>query len=296
MKKRVLILGCTGMLGHVLFTKLTSCADIDIYGTTRSPASATQWFSPEDVCRIEKDVVDSDNFDTVVNALASVRPHVVINCIGLIKQLPLVKNPLSAITINSLLPHRIALICRTADVRLIHISTDCVFSGDRGNYTECDPSDAKDLYGRSKCLGEVEYPHCVTLRTSIIGHELKGNLGLIEWFLAQEGRVRGFSNAIFSGFTTLELARIIGDYVIPNAELKGIYNVSSDPISKYELLKLVAERYGKKIDIEKYEGVRNDKSLDSTKFRLATGYKPPLWPDLIDKMCQDYKTSAYYKK
>lgn len=296
MKKRVLILGCTGMLGHMLFTKLTSCTDIEVYGTTRLPSSMPRWFSPDDIRRIKEGVVDADNFDSVIRALASVQPHVVINCVGLIKQLPLASDPLSAITVNSLLPHRISLICRTAGARMIHVSTDCVFNGDKGNYTEGDHSDAKDLYGRSKFLGEVEYSHCVTLRTSIIGHELKGKFGLIEWFLAQEGRVKGFSNAIFSGLTTIELTRIISDHVLPNTELKGVYHVSSDSISKYELLKLVAERYGKKIEIEKYEDFRQDRSLDSTKFRQATGYKPPSWQELIDKMYQDYKTSGYYKK
>ena len=296
MKKRVLILGCSGMLGHMLFTRLSSYGDYDVYGAMRTPSSAPQWFSPELVKKIKKDVVDADNFDSVIRALASIQPQVVINCVGLIKQLPLSTDPLSAITVNSLLPHRISLICRAAGARMIHISTDCVFSGDKGNYTESDQSDAKDLYGRSKFLGEVEYSHCVTLRTSIIGHELKGKHGLIEWFLAQEGKVRGFSNAIFSGFTTIELTKIISDYVLPNAELKGVYHVSSNPVSKYDLLKMVAERYGKNVEIEKYDDFRHDKSLDSTKFRLATGYKPPTWPDLIDKMYQDYKTSPYYKK
>lgn len=295
MKKRVLILGCTGMLGHVLFTKLSSYGDIDVYGTSRVPKEATKWFSAELAKKIKEDVVDADNFDTVVRALASIQPHVVINCVGLIKQLPLASDPLSAITVNSQLPHRISLVCKAAGARMIHISTDCVFNGQDGNYKESDSANAVDLYGRSKYLGEVQYPHCVTLRTSIIGHELKGKLGLVDWFLSQSGPVRGYAKAIYTGFTTIELARIINDYILPNPELQGIYHVSSDKISKHELLKMIAERYGKRINIERDESFVVDRSLDSTKFRMVTGYRPPSWPDMIGAMYQDYQISNNYR-
>ena len=177
------------------------------------------------------------------------------------------------------------MICRSAGARMIHISTDCVFDGKKGNYTENDSSTADDLYGRSKFLGEVAYPpHCLTLRTSIIGHELKGKLGLVEWFLAQEGKVRGFTHAIYSGFPTIEFARIITDYILPRPELTGVYHVSSDPVSKYDLLNLVAKKYGKKIEIEPYDDFRQDRSLDSSLFRRLTGYMPPSWPELVDQM------------
>ena len=153
-----------------------------------------------------------------------------------------------------------------------------------------------NFYGRSKFLGEVDYPHCVTLRTSIIGHELKGKLGLIEWFLAQEGIVRGYSHVIYSGFPTIELTRIISDYILPNPELTGVYNISSNPVSKYELLKMVAERYGKHIEIKPCGDLRLDRSLDSSKFRGETGYIPPSWAEMIDKMYDDYKRSSYYQR
>ena len=146
-------------------------------------------------------------------------------------------------------------------------------------------------------MGEVAYsPHCFTLRTSIIGHELKGKHGLIEWFLAQKGRVNGFTHAIYSGFPTVELARIITDYILPNKDLSGVYHVSSDPISKYDLLKLVAKRYGKQIKIEPHNNFYQDLSLDSSVFRRITGYTPPSWPGLIDNMYQHYISSAYNKK
>ena len=287
MQKKVLILGGTGMLGHMLFKQLSLQKNLDVYATVRTSSGLSLWFSPDLVKKIRTDV-DADNFDTVIRVFASIHPDIVINCIGLIKQLPIASDPLAAITINSLLPHRISMICRSAGARMIHISTDCVFDGAKGDYTEQDPSDAKDLYGRSKFLGEVEYPHCITLRTSIIGHELKGKLGLIEWFLAQEGKVRGFTHAIYSGFPTIEFARIITDYILPNPELAGVYHVSSDPISKYDLLKLVARKYDKKIEIEPYDDFRQDRSLDSSLFRRLTGYMPPSWPELVDKMHQDF--------
>lgn len=294
MQQRVLILGCTGMLGHTLIEQLFSRDDLDVYATARTSAGLSSWFAPEIVCRIRPDV-DVGNFDTVIRALAATQPDIIINCIGLIKQLPRSSDPLSAITVNSLLPHRISLICRTAGARMIHISTDCVFKGSKGGYIEEDPSDAIDLYGRSKFMGEVEYPHCVTLRTSIIGHELKGKLGLLEWFLSQRSRVNGYANVIYNGFTTVELTRIISDYVLPNHELKGVYHVSSDRISKYELLKLLAERYGKRLNINRDESLIQDRSLDSTKFRNATGYCPPSWPEMIESMYQHFRTSANYR-
>ena len=282
-KKRILILGGTGMLGHTLFNEFSAHDNLDVYATARKSDGLSRWFSAELIKKIYSGV-DADNFDTVIRALAAIQPDVVINCIGLIKQLPMASDPLSAITVNSQLPHRIALICSASRARMIHISTDCVFDGSKGNYTEDDPPNPTDLYGRSKLLGEVNYPHCVTLRTSIIGHELKGKLGLMEWFLAQEGHVHGFMKAIYSGFPTIELARIINQYVLPNPDLHGIYHVASQPISKYELLKLIAERYNKQIVIEPYSEFFIDRSLNSSIFNKTTGYKAPSWPELIEKM------------
>jgi len=288
MKKRILILGATGMLGHVLLRYFCSKNQYEVYGTARDPAGLSRIFPPEFIPRFKKDPVDADNFDSVIRALASIQPDIVINCVGLIKQLPISSDPLSAITVNAQLPHRISLISRTAGARMIHISTDCVFDGKKGNYSDNDHANADDLYGRTKYLGEVTYPHCVTLRTSIIGHELKGRYGLIDWFLSQEGHTRGYTRALYSGFPTIELARIISDYVLPNESLSGTYHVSSDTISKYELLKKVAQKYGKKIDIEPFSDFVLDRSLDSSLFMEKTGYIPPSWSDLIDEMHNDY--------
>lgn len=291
--KKILILGGTGMLGHTLFTHLSGHGDYDVYATARVAAELPFWFPPSLLKKIRTGV-DADNFDTVIRALAAIQPDIVINCIGLIKQSDTAKDPLSAITINSQLPHRISLICRVNNARMIHISTDCVFNGTKGDYSEEDIADAQDLYGRTKLLGEVSYSHCLTLRTSIIGHELKGYLGLVEWFLSQRQQVRGFIRAIFSGLTTIELAEIIRRHVLPNDELQGVLHVSSAPISKFDLLQLIAARYRRALKIEADSEFTIDRSLNSELFRQLTGYQPPSWPDLIEKMHDDFLTAPHY--
>jgi dTDP-4-dehydrorhamnose reductase len=286
--KKILILGGTGMLGHLLLRYLSAYPEYVVYATARSLAGLEKKFPNNLLERFRPDSVNANYLDSIIRASASIRPDVVINCIGIIKQLPGASDPLTAITINAQLPHRISLIGCAAGARVIHISTDCVFNGKMGMYTENDRSNAEDLYGRTKFLGEVSYSHCVTLRTSIIGHELKGRYGLIEWFLAQSQKVRGFRKAIYSGFPTIELASIIRNYVIPSPQLSGVYHVSSAPISKYDLLRLVAEQYGKKIEIEPDDDFVQNRSLDSTLFRKATGYQPPLWNKLVEMMHNDF--------
>lgn len=292
---RILVLGVTGMLGHTLLHELGGDS-WEIYGTTRSGDDLGKWFAPETVARIHTNI-EAENFDAQTKCLAAVRPHVVINAIGIIKQLPAANDPVSTIGINAMFPHRLANLCSLAGARLIHISTDCVFDGKKGNYVESDLPTPEDLYGRSKLLGEVnQYPHCLTLRTSIIGHELKSKLGLVEWFLSQRGKVRGFTHAIYSGFPTVELARIIRDYVLVRPDMNGLYHVSSAPINKYDLLRLVADRYNKSIDIEPYATFCCDRSLDSSNFRNATGYVPRSWEEMIDHMYQDAVKRHLYKE
>lgn len=282
---KVLVLGVTGMLGNAVFRRLAERSEVSIAGTARSTA-AYRYFDPALHDRIVTGV-DVENFDSVVDALARTRPEVVVNAVGLIKQLQVAKDPLNALPINAILPHRLARLCAATNARLIHVSTDCVFSGERGNYVEADRPDADDLYGRSKLLGEVDYPNAVTLRTSIIGHELgDAHHALVDWFLSQSGKTRGFTRAIFSGVPTVELADVILDNVLPNPQLHGLYHVSAAPISKFDLLQLVARKYAKSIDIEADDRLVIDRSLDSTRFRQATGYEPAGWPDLIEKMRQ----------
>jgi len=272
------------MLGNAVLRLFAASASFEAYGTVRSHAALAML--PETVRGNVIGGVDVENTDNMIEVLNRVRPDTVINCIGLVKQLAQADDPLQAIPINALLPHRLARLCALVDARFVHLSTDCVFSGAKGMYTESDPSDAYDLYGRSKFLGEVDYPHAITLRTSIIGHELDRNTSLIGWFLKQEGKVRGFDRAIFSGLPTVEVARVIRDFVIPHPELRGVYNLSADPINKFDLLTLVAEAYGKEIEIVRDSGLLIDRSLDSTRFRNATGFAPLSWPQLVHVMCE----------
>lgn len=280
---KILILGVTGMLGNAMFrTFLKSNLHHQVFGTARSE-SALRLFEQEISQHIITGV-DVENHDLLIQTFAKVQPQIVINCVGLVKQLAQANNPLLAVPLNTLLPHKIADICSLIGARLIHISTDCVFSGAKGNYLESDLPDAKDLYGRSKLLGEVDYPHAITLRTSIIGHELSDNKSLIGWFLCQEHQVKGFTRAIFSGIPTVELARVVQDFVLPNPHLHGIYHVAAKPIDKYSLLKLVAQVYGKNIEIQPDDSFVIDRSLNAQKFYEMTGYIAPEWPDLIKQM------------
>lgn len=281
---RLLILGGSGMLGHKL--SQTLAPHFDAYVTVRGATAEYAKFEIFDESRLIGNVVAED-FETVVSAFTTVRPQVVINCIGVVKQAAAARNPIDSITINSLLPHRLTNVCQQFGARLIHLGTDCVFSGSKGMYSENDLPDAGDLYGRSKLLGEVSADHALTIRTSMIGRELTGSHGLLEWFLSQTGRVRGFRRAIFSGFTTEALAHIIGKVIIEQPELSGLWHVASEPISKFDLLNLVKQTYGLAIEIEPDDEFACDRSLDGSRFRNATGIIAPGWLDMIERMHAD---------
>lgn len=279
---KILVLGASGMLGNAMIRVLSEKDDWQVYGTVRSESSKR--FFKADIAERLIIGVDVEQHDSLMQAFIRTRPDVVINCVGLIKQLADAEDPLQAIPINAMLPHRLAKLCELSGSRLVHMSTDCVFSGDKGGYREADPSDARDVYGRSKYLGEVSYSHAVTLRTSIIGHELQSTHGLVGWFLSQQGSCKGYSRAIFSGLPTVVLAQIIRDVVIPRANLSGVYHVAAKPIDKFSLLKLIADVYGKKIDIVLDDKLVIDRSLVADRFRDATGYVAPDWRALIETM------------
>jgi dTDP-4-dehydrorhamnose reductase len=280
------------MLGNAVIDVFSQDSSYEVWGTLRS-ASALRYFAVEQRARllVGVDVLDQD---ALVRALDMVRPNVVINCVGLIKQLADAQDPLSTLPVNAMFPHRLARLCGLADIRVIHVSTDCVFSGRTGAYTESDPSDAEDLYGKSKFIGELhDLKHAITIRTSIIGHELNSNFALVDWFLSQKGAVRGFAKAIFSGLPTVELASVIKDCVLTHPELHGLYHVAAAPITKLELLRLISRQYKKEIDIVPDERLVIDRSLNYERFRQATGYVAPAWPDLIEKMFYgSYRRSA----
>lgn len=278
---RVLVLGSSGMLGNAVFRLFAASPGFQTFGTVRSMSSVSNLTIAGGEFIDGVDVVD---FDSVNGAFAQVRPTLVINCVGLVKQLSSSKDPLHAIPTNSMLPHRLARLCSVAGARLIHISTDCVFSGRKGGYVESDIPDAEDLYGRSKLLGEVDQPNAITLRTSIVGHELSGASGLVEWFLSQSCTVRGFRCAVFSGMPTVTLARVIRDYVVPAPDMHGVYHVSSEPIEKYTFLRLVAQAYKLSTVITPDDTLVIDRSLNSDAFRARTGFVPPPWRDLVAEM------------
>ena len=282
---RVLILGAAGMLGHKLYQLYRR--RFDTWATVRSGYGAYADYGLFEQDRLVGGV-DAMKFDTVVRAMAEVEPDAVINCIGIIKQLKTAKDPILSLEINSLFPHRLANLCRAGGARLIHIGTDCVFSGRKGMYCEEDTSDAEDLYGRTKFLGEVDAPGCLTMRTSIIGRELNTATGLVEWFLANRGKqVSGFRRATYTGFTTRALAAIIADVLEKHPDLSGVYQVSSKPVNKFDLLTLINDIYGLGTQIEPDDNLVCDRSLDSSRFRSATDFEPPTWTNMIKDMYSD---------
>jgi len=284
---KILVLGAHGMLGSTTMRVLSERHDWEVHGSVRSE-HAKQFFSAQIAERLLVNV-DVTNYDALVDVFARVQPEVVINCVGATKHKADGNDPLMAISLNALLPHRLARLCAAVNARLVHVSTDCVFSGRQGNYREQDVPDAEDMYGRSKALGEVDYPNTITLRTSMIGHELQSSYSLLNWFLAQQGSCKGFKRAIFSGLPTVELARVISDIVISKPSLHGLYHVAGPAIAKYDLLKLVAEVYGKSIEIVPENEFVIDRSLNADRFRAATGYQSPQWPELIEAM-HDYQS------
>lgn len=290
MTKKILVLGANGMLGGSLHRYFTR-AQHNVVGTVRSTAAQQQVSAMGfDNIRSGVDVTDPKTLEAVI---ADVKPDYVFNCIGLIKQLAQSEQPVAAIEMNSLLPHRLAELCSKYASRLVHFSTDCVFNGARGGYTEASLPDATDLYGRSKLLGEVAYGQHLTLRTSIIGHEIDSNLSLVDWFLSQRGQVKGFSKAVFSGLPTCYVAEFINNHVFPNPDLRGLYHLSVEPIDKYQLLSLIKERYNIAVDIIDYPDFVIDRSLDSSALRDLVDFKPPAWPELVEAMNNEY--NSYFK-
>lgn len=286
-KQKILILGVTGMVGHKLFFELSKNDNLDVYATSRCTQGLSDFFNQKELTKITTGI-DLNNLDWLARLLEKLWPEVIINCVGITKQLVEEDSPSQAIAINALVPHLLAKLCEKNNIRLIQMATDCVFNGQKGNYLETDESDATDTYGRTKFLGEVYYPYCLTVRTSFIGHELTSSHGLLSWFLSQEGETSGYTNAIYSGMPTVAIASVIGQYILPNKKLTGLYHVSTEPISKYDLLVMIAEIYQKKIKIVPDGKVKVDRSLNSDRFRSVTGWQPKAWQDLIEGMYIDY--------
>ena len=286
---RILVLGATGMLGYEVFRTCLK-REVDVHAVVRNKDKVIDRLGT-DVASLVHVIDDVKNITAIEKIVASVKPDYIVNCVGIVKQSGLSENYYESVAINSFLPHQLNRLCEAHDCRLIHVSTDCVFDGVRGNYQESDLPNAYDLYGKSKYLGEVNYGKGITLRTSIIGHEITTEThGLHEWFLAQSGKVKGFTKAIFSGFTTLELTNIILNVIIGQALPAGLYQVAAEPISKYDLLRIIAEVYGHDIVIEPTESLIIDRSLNADRFNELTKYKVPGWKQMISEMRSDFNT------
>ena len=286
---KILVVGAAGMMGHMACRVLGR--GHEVFGTVRTewqPGRPLERFLPR-----ERTVtgVDIRRIDTVDAALAQVAPEAVFNAVGIIKQLKEAHDAVLSIECNALLPHLLAQRCRGIGARLIHLSTDCVFSGRRGNYREDDLPDPADLYGRSKLLGETDEDEGLTLRTSIVGRQLSGTNSLFEWVRSQRGgHVKGFDRAVYSGLTTMALAEVIDEVLRSHPDLSGVWQVASEPITKYRLLRLLDERLGLGLDIERDEAFVCDRSLDGSRFAARTGIVVPSWEEMLDRFRDDEPT------
>jgi dTDP-4-dehydrorhamnose reductase len=290
----VLILGGSGMLGHKLVQVLSP--EFQVWTTVRTSAPTFTRLAVASKVRVIG-CVSVDDIDSVFAAIELSKPQVIINCIGVVKQVEDSLNPIANIAVNALFPHQLFQKCKAADIRLITVSTDCVFSGARGNYSEDDLADAQDRYGRSKRLGEVDAPGCLTIRTSLVGRQLSNAYGLIEWFFSRQGTtVDGYTNALFSGVTTLKAAELITDVVLRHNELWGIRHLASEPISKYDLLTLVKRTFNLNIDINRNDSLHCDRTLNCRKFVNDTGYRIPSWTDMIEQMSLDTTIYPRYER
>lgn len=278
---RILIIGGDGMLGHQLLKSLGGAHQVR--ATLRRPLPDYASFGLFSAANAVGGV-DVRDVGAVRAQIAAFRPEAVVNAAGIVKQRGEAGEAIPSIEINGLFPHRLAQLCGEAGARLVHYSTDCVFSGRKGAYREDDLPDPLDLYGRSKLIGEVAVPGCITLRTSMIGYELGRKHGLLEWFLSQKGMAPGYRRAVFSGLTTHEHARIVERVLDKGQASSGIYHVSAEPISKFELLRMIAHEYRLDTRVQADDKVEIDRSLDSARFRAAFGYAPPSWQAMVAEL------------
>jgi dTDP-4-dehydrorhamnose reductase len=282
---RILVVGASGMLGHEAIRVLAP--DLEVWGTCRNPEDLPDLGVP--VGRMLGGL-DAARAESAQALIGEVRPDLVINAAGIVKQREQAKAAIPSITVNSLWPHLLSEACAAHGARLVHVSTDCVFSGARGRYVEADAPDAVDLYGRSKLLGEVtDQDHVVTLRTSIIGWQLGAPTGLVAWFAAHRNEhLKGFTRAVFSGLTTRALTEAIRDTIIPDMTLSGLWHVSADPIDKHTLLTRLAGYLGWDVGIAPVDEPVIDRSLDSTRFRERTGWIPPSWDEMLGELAGEW--------
>ena len=291
---KIIVIGISGMLGHKIFLELRKNSNLEVYGILRNLGDVENL-----AIENNNNIIDGFSIKNIIELdkhLEIIQPDFIINCTGIIKQSNTINKYSETIRVNSLFPHQLSALSLKYNSKLIHFSTDCVFSGMTGKYKESDHEDATDLYGRSKLIGEVAYDNHLTFRTSMIGHELKNKSSLLEWFLKQEEIVNGFSRALFSGLPTICIAKIVEKIITDHSTLNGLYHLSAKPINKYELLKLIKKFYSLKIEIKKDSDFVIDRSLDSGKFFKDTGIQIQEWQDLIQQMHQDFTSTNIYEK
>jgi dTDP-4-dehydrorhamnose reductase len=288
MNQSIVVLGCTGMLGHKLMQVLQN-SPYTIHGTMRG--SETETIRAKIGLKPNAHVIpdiDINSISKLDKLFAELKPIAVVNCIGLIKQLPDAQKAVPSIRVNALFPHELAELVQKHQSRLIHFSTDCVYSGSKGFYSESDPTDPQDLYGKSKALGEVSGPKCLTIRSSIIGPELGTQFGLFEWFYSKRGqKVKGYQKVLYTGLPTREISKLVLNLIQNFPELTGVYNVASEPISKFEILKFIDQKLHLGTEITPDSNVVLDRTLNGSKFRELTGYKAPTWEKMIEDMVSD---------
>ncbi len=283
---RILILGGTGMLGHKLWQRLGARFP-DCRVTIRGPRERYRAFKLFDDARVIEnvDVTDEARLAAVLDSAA---PDVIVNCVAVTKRREKSAAPASSVLLNAWLPHRLAEWTHAHDARLITISTDCVFDGATGGYTEDDLPNALDVYGRTKAMGEVAYGNALTLRTSFVGRELENGTELLEWFIAHNGgTVPGFRGTLYTGISTLYCADAIGEIIARFPGLRGLYQVASEVISKYDLLCLARAAFKLDIEIEPDDTVIMRRNLNGTRFREATGLATPSWMQMMKDLAAD---------
>lgn len=286
---RLLVVGATGMLGHMMCRVIGASSGHELFATTRrplDPAHPLRQFLPP-----ERWIpgIEVEREDALSPLLATVKPQVVLNCVGVIKQKKEAHAAIPSIRINSLFPYQLAEACSAAGAKLIHWSTDCVFSGQRGYYREEDAPDPVDLYGRSKLLGEVAMAPHLTIRGSLVGRELEPTAsGLVEWFLSQRGQaIRGYTRAIFTGLTTFAMCQLVLALLEKRPELSGVYHVAAPPIAKSDLLSRLDRLLGTGTRISPDETFFCDRSLDGSRFAAETGIAIPDWDTMLAQLAED---------
>lgn len=293
---KILILGVSGMLGHKLFEIISKESEFDVYGTVIKESTTFDKFPKNLRSKIIFGVI-ADKPETFIKVINDIKPKIVINAIGIIKQNNSSKDTETMIKVNALFPHQLANACTEVGARMITIATDCVFDGQKGEaYLESDIPTCHDTYGMTKYLGEIYGDKHLTLRTSIIGHELETHLSLLDWFINEPSKtINGYTKAIFSGLTTLELSKFLLDKIFKDPSITGLWHLSVNPISKFDLLSIIAKEYNKEVEMIPSEKVIINRALNSDRLREKTGYIVKSWEQLIKEMHEDYLSSSFYK-